>query len=177
MRPLKRELVLADLRCPIMSSGTDLEIAEDHGVNAREVRELRDELRRDLVTPMVNAVALELAEVSEWKGRLDDLIVAALSAAVRREKRRAARRARAATTAASSGVRGGRKTTATGRSAGRGNGRPGGRDAWRGSPELGAGDGGVRKAPLGPRPSGRGARATGEGEGRPGKTPASTPGS
>lgn len=79
---------LATITDPIWSTASDAEIGEKHGLAAETVREMRDQLRRDVLTLDVLWLALELQAVSGWKGSRDELIKTALRSCIKRARRR-----------------------------------------------------------------------------------------
>jgi hypothetical protein len=87
----QRRAVDRDLDCLIMSSGTDHEIAEDHGVSPEYVRERRRIRRQDLAGAQILHRARELAHVVRWEGTELELIEQVLIAALERAHRRAQR--------------------------------------------------------------------------------------
>ena len=76
-----------DLRCPLMSGCTDEELAADHGVTARHVRELRDQMAHDALSADVLATAREIARLTGSAAPLDVIVRRAMRAALRATQR------------------------------------------------------------------------------------------
>lgn len=86
----QRRAILADLECPIMGSGTDHEIADEHGVTPRDVRVLRAALRRDQGVAQILALGRELAALSDSDLSPGETVELVMWKAVARARERAA---------------------------------------------------------------------------------------
>lgn len=79
----QRRAIDLDLDCPIMSSCSDHELAEDHGVAPAFVREARRERRLAIETPEIELLARELAQSLGMNDRpIGEVIAWALKAAI-----------------------------------------------------------------------------------------------
>ena len=85
----QRRAILADLECPIMGSGTDHEIADEHGVTPRDVRVLRAALRRDQGVARILALGRELAALSDSDMSPGETVELVMHEAVARARKRA----------------------------------------------------------------------------------------
>lgn len=136
------------IRHPLWSSASDEELARDHGVSAQQVRELRDQIDRDVLCVEVLSYAREISAAHPGY-TLGEIIRLTMRAAARR----------AAQKVQGSSVR--RDGSKSGRA---GSDRPGGSGGLRGRQSGSVARQGLGPRSLASRDVGRRGRATGEGE-------------